>query len=1219
MEPHRGWRPPKRVVASTASASSAAPASASPMSHPGFVSHDVVEHDHMTAPTAPSASVLLPGALREHASHTAPVAPGGIVQPAGFPQPARRAGQGGHQFGNSRFARKRREAAEAAAKKKAEAGAEPAPQPAPAAERSAAGGAADEAAGYDLGEIDRENAERLSKMSAEEIERAQSDLLGMLSPELLQRWKGAAPVAARAAAGGEGAEPAPAPEAEPDPAEDAAAELERAKLEWTREIVVDVAAGSDDVSAVRYGFEGLPMAPSALVSAGAALHHHGEQPDKPGYTLAELVHLARSTVIGQRVICVEALGAVIRHARANRSAATLDLMLSAELRLPLLLRQALDDRSVSVVSAAIGALHALLNAPAGDGAALGVLAAQYQGWRAFPLAPVVALAEGGVRLASAVGEDVEDDDEDAVREDSVGANETLCGVDLVAGFERMKVVARMRYVLEMVDLPRASLVVVLGLLRRMTQHSRPIATRVAECAGLLPCLISIHDSAVSGIQSQEGDAESLSTLLMATLGLFESVAQASSATACALSPLVVSLSRLVVPQAAVSTALTIAALRCWRALLCHDQRLQGDRLFLRPGHALLEVYPALKDHIQLSAKLDVCAALVDCFEVMCSPMQLQADGVGSEALASLTSGSVWWLSELLKADRSDPADPDALTSLQLLGSLLHFLSSHTRENRAAVSAVSHIEGHIQPCVDSPLFQAALTKLKAGELAMSAPEARCEEDSCDRALPCVSAATMPVAVPLPWISAALNCVLGAVRWVYHCCDSDQAALAKTREIESILELVRVASSLGCAFDAGHGMELSPTQRVMVCRITRVHSLLRFYSLRLGRLLGTFSTAEQLSIAHARSADLLTSLGPGDEVIALSALAELFLDPGLLGDLRAAHSAEASPVEVADIRKDLLIPLAERTIGLAVNLQSADTKVQASGGMIFGLDAQSRLPVVRSLVCLAFEEPVGVNDEDRAHCLCGATKLMLLLSECTSPLVRSLEPEAVWTCSLRVMECAAVLELDDAVAAFDALMGGHVSKLALPAEAEKQDKLIERLDVALQTFSGVTFGSPVLARALLLLARNNQPVEYRSALWRHCIDTGVHNCLAVAPYEGVGEQALLEPLELDRDMLALYTRVLHSRTPAPRRGSLPYRIAVQHTAAATLRPFVTAEGSGRPPSDGELWPASQVLGELKSKAADGVLEDVLACAMPAQFMAAGAREEAGAVLRAQCETE
>ena len=74
MEPHRGWRPPKRVVASTASASSAAPASASPMSHPGFVSRDVVEHDHMTAPTAPSASVLLPGALREHASHTAPVA-----------------------------------------------------------------------------------------------------------------------------------------------------------------------------------------------------------------------------------------------------------------------------------------------------------------------------------------------------------------------------------------------------------------------------------------------------------------------------------------------------------------------------------------------------------------------------------------------------------------------------------------------------------------------------------------------------------------------------------------------------------------------------------------------------------------------------------------------------------------------------------------------------------------------------------------------------------------------------------------------------------------------------------------------------------------------------------------------------------------------------------------------------------------------------------------
>lgn len=44
----------------------------------------------------------------------------------------------------------------------------------------------------------------------------------------------------------------------------------------------------------------------------AALHHHGEEPEAAGYTLDELFHLSRSTVLQQRVIALQTLSNIIR-------------------------------------------------------------------------------------------------------------------------------------------------------------------------------------------------------------------------------------------------------------------------------------------------------------------------------------------------------------------------------------------------------------------------------------------------------------------------------------------------------------------------------------------------------------------------------------------------------------------------------------------------------------------------------------------------------------------------------------------------------------------------------------------------------------------------------------------------------------------------------------------------------------------------------------------
>jgi RNA polymerase II-associated protein 1 len=47
----------------------------------------------------------------------------------------------------------------------------------------------------------------------------------------------------------------------------------------------------------------------------AALHHHGENPEAAGYTLDELFHLSRATILQQRVIALQTIANIIRQVK----------------------------------------------------------------------------------------------------------------------------------------------------------------------------------------------------------------------------------------------------------------------------------------------------------------------------------------------------------------------------------------------------------------------------------------------------------------------------------------------------------------------------------------------------------------------------------------------------------------------------------------------------------------------------------------------------------------------------------------------------------------------------------------------------------------------------------------------------------------------------------------------------------------------------------------
>ncbi|KAJ1722010.1 hypothetical protein LPJ53_003542 [Coemansia erecta] len=69
---------------------------------------------------------------------------------------------------------------------------------------------------------------------------------------------------------------------------------------------------SKKISHVRFAFDGQIMTEEQSdIPTLAGLHHHGENPDKPGYTIPELLHLSRSTVPAQRSVAMSTLGCII--------------------------------------------------------------------------------------------------------------------------------------------------------------------------------------------------------------------------------------------------------------------------------------------------------------------------------------------------------------------------------------------------------------------------------------------------------------------------------------------------------------------------------------------------------------------------------------------------------------------------------------------------------------------------------------------------------------------------------------------------------------------------------------------------------------------------------------------------------------------------------------------------------------------------------------------
>ncbi|KAG0026497.1 RNA polymerase II associated protein 1, partial [Podila clonocystis] len=226
------------------------------------------------------------------------------------------------------------------------------------------------------------------------------------------------------------------------------------------------------------------------------LHHHGADPTKAGYTLSELLHLIRSTVPSQRIIPLNVVAKVLNNCRdpAYASFETRSGILRwliDSLRAPVYLRAALDDKTDSGLVAAINAIHAWSVPQANSNnrdiwETLDLLNRGYERINlGFKFQSITKFANMELKPDTLQASQ----EQGTESEETIAAHAILASKDPVDGLLAMNVVPRLRYILDVCQLPAHTNNQALDILLTLVRRNPGGAKKVFECEGLLSSLI----------------------------------------------------------------------------------------------------------------------------------------------------------------------------------------------------------------------------------------------------------------------------------------------------------------------------------------------------------------------------------------------------------------------------------------------------------------------------------------------------------------------------------------------------------------------------------------------------------------------------------------------------------------------------------------------------------------------------------------------------------
>ncbi|KAK3908612.1 RNA polymerase II-associated protein 1 [Frankliniella fusca] len=249
--------------------------------------------------------------------------------------------------------------------------------------------------------------------------------------------------------------------------------LEKEKFEWMQDLPpAKVDPGPEEPYAARFDFEGLLLPYNdEKLDVNKGLHHHGDEPERPGYTLQELMQLSRSSVQQQRIMGLNTLGNVLLKAKLGIYDNVLQQNIVKELLdagIFLLLRFSMDDLSPPVVFAALSAMRNLLFSEPDEASLDYCLGCE--GGLQHPLLDVPYEENDAKKIQEQKEQEAELKDFEIIQ------------LDVLKGAERTNLITRLGYILDVLKGPPD---VVLDLLVRMARHSRGLAEAIVSCGGLL--------------------------------------------------------------------------------------------------------------------------------------------------------------------------------------------------------------------------------------------------------------------------------------------------------------------------------------------------------------------------------------------------------------------------------------------------------------------------------------------------------------------------------------------------------------------------------------------------------------------------------------------------------------------------------------------------------------------------------------------------------------
>ncbi|KYN10155.1 RNA polymerase II-associated protein 1 [Trachymyrmex cornetzi] len=218
----------------------------------------------------------------------------------------------------------------------------------------------------------------------------------------------------------------------------------------------------------RFDFNGLllPYKDESL-TIDKGLYHHGEEPERPGYSLQELLQLSRSSNQQQRCTALTTLANIMEKTRRgwyDKALHPAPLTALSQKNILLLLRFSLDDSSLAVITATLQALRAFLVSEADE-----VCLDRLHGFEGY--------------IEPTLTPQLEDNDTSSLKDHE------LAQLDAVTALLRSDFLLRIRYILSAMHPPPVGVKCALEILIRLARHSHITALNISSTPYLLDIII----------------------------------------------------------------------------------------------------------------------------------------------------------------------------------------------------------------------------------------------------------------------------------------------------------------------------------------------------------------------------------------------------------------------------------------------------------------------------------------------------------------------------------------------------------------------------------------------------------------------------------------------------------------------------------------------------------------------------------------------------------